>query len=233
MGPIADCVDDLKLMFAAMSDPALKFTDERPLASPPRMGLLESWFLEKADRSVVDATRAALARLRSAGAILSVVALPDSFQEVHTRHRILMAAGAAHIHREQFAAHSEKYGREIATLIREGLGIDQETFRAALEHQQRFRQDMSPLFTDVDVLVTPATPTPAPTVETTGDPKFNSPWSYSGLPTVSLPCSISEDGLPLSLQLIGPGGSENRLLTVAAWIEDRLAFDRRSIVGRN
>ena len=38
---------------------------------------------------------------------------------------------------------------------------------------------------------------------TTGDPVFNSPWSFTGLPTASFPIAFSPDGLPLSLQLVG------------------------------
>ena len=35
--------------------------------------------------------------------------------------------------------------------------------------------------------ITPATVSTAPDPSTTGDPAFNSPWSYTGLPTVSFP----------------------------------------------
>lgn len=116
--------------------------------------------------------------------------LPPSFAEVHARHLVLMAFGAVDVHREQFAAHGDKYGREIAAMIRRGQGFDPATYRSALEHQQQFRQAMSACFSEVDVLITPATATPAPTAETTGDSKFNSPWSYSRLPTVSLPYAM-------------------------------------------
>lgn len=223
LGPIAGCVADLKLMFEAMSDPADKSDDDLPNVSPPRLGLVESYFLEQADQPVAALTRAAVAQLQAAGAPVSVVNLPESFSEVHARHLIVMACGAADVHRDQFAAHGDKYGKEIATLIRKGQGTDRETFLAALEHQRQFRQAMADCFANVDLLVTPATATPAPTRETTGDPRFNSPWSYSGLPTVCIPCGLSETGLPLSLQLIAPAGSDCRLLSAAAWIERQLA----------
>ena len=48
----------------------------------------------------------------------------------------------------------------------------------------------------VDALVTPATLGPAPDPSTTGDPAFNSPWSYLGFPTVSFPIGFSADGCP-------------------------------------
>lgn len=228
LGPIAGCVADLQWMFQAMSDAADDHSGNTPsLASPPRLGLLESYFLDQADSIVVTATRSAITRLQTAGAEVSIINPPDGFREVHAMHRILMAGGAAVHHREQFKTHGDMYGREIATLLHEGTGIDQATYRKALDHQQALRREMSNLFRTVDVLVTPATPTPAPSLETTGDPKFNSPWSFTGLPSVSLPCGVSDAGLPMSIQIIGPLDSDTQLLSAAAWIEAQLPFDRR------
>jgi len=68
----------------------------------------------------------------------------------------------------------------------------------------------------VGVLLTPATTGPAPDAATTGDPAYNSPWSYLGLPTVSFPIATSRDGLPLCAQLIGAADAEAEVLAVAA-----------------
>ena len=68
----------------------------------------------------------------------------------------------------------------------------------------------------------PAATGPAPTADTTGDPAFNSPWSYTGLPTVSIPTGLSPDGLPLALQLVGQAEDEGKLLEAAAWCEEVL-----------
>ena len=38
---------------------------------------------------------------------------------------------------------------------------------------------------------------------TTGSPLFNSPWSFLGLPALSVPKSLSQDGYPLCVQFIG------------------------------
>jgi aspartyl-tRNA(Asn)/glutamyl-tRNA(Gln) amidotransferase subunit A len=78
-------------------------------------------------------------------------------------------------------------------------------------------------------MLTPAATGPAPDVSTTGDPAFNSPWSYTGLPTVSLPFAWSPDGLPLSIQLIGWRRGEARLLGDAAWCERAIGFEPRPL----
>jgi aspartyl-tRNA(Asn)/glutamyl-tRNA(Gln) amidotransferase subunit A len=83
----------------------------------------------------------------------------------------------------------------------------------------------------LDALLTPAARGPAPDARTTGDPAFNSPWSYTGLPTVSLPAAWSPEGLPLALQLVGRPWGETELFGAAAWCEDRVAFERRAPAG--
>ena len=51
---------------------------------------------------------------------------------------------------------------------------------------------------------------------------MNAPWSYAGMPTVSLPIGLSEDGLPLAIQLAGKLSGDWSLLDVAAECEGQL-----------
>jgi aspartyl-tRNA(Asn)/glutamyl-tRNA(Gln) amidotransferase subunit A len=77
--------------------------------------------------------------------------------------------------------------------------------------------------------ILPATVDAAPTEETTGSPAFNSPWSYAGLPTVSLPFACSADGLPLAVQLVGQKWCEEDLLAIASMLEADIGFERRPL----
>jgi aspartyl-tRNA(Asn)/glutamyl-tRNA(Gln) amidotransferase subunit A len=70
----------------------------------------------------------------------------------------------------------------------------------------------------------PSTPTTAPGPETTGDARFNSPWSYCGLPAVTIPSGVDDHGLPVGLQIVGPHHGEGELLAAAAWCEARLGL---------
>ncbi len=67
--------------------------------------------------------------------------------------------------------------------------------------------------------ITPAAPSTAPDRSTTGDPSFNSPWSYTGLPTVSFPIGLASDGLPVAMQISGWFLLDQTLLATAAWCE--------------
>ena len=50
---------------------------------------------------------------------------------------------------------------------------------------------------------------------------FLSAHNLTGCPAVSLPMGLATDGLPLSLQLVGPEWSEARILAIAHAYEDR------------
>ena len=115
-------------------------------------------------------------------------------------------------------------------MIEHGLATTAPHFAKITNHLVQFREDIERTFVDSwKTLITPATAGPAPTADTTGDPIFNSPWSYSGLPTVSLPIGWSADGLPLCAQLTGEHWCEDDLLTVAAMLEDAAGFTPRPL----
>jgi amidase len=49
--------------------------------------------------------------------------------------------------------------------------------------------------------------------------RFTVPMDFAGLPTISLPCGLSDGGLPLSLQLVGHALAEPLLVQAGAAFE--------------
>jgi Asp-tRNA(Asn)/Glu-tRNA(Gln) amidotransferase A subunit family amidase len=96
-----------------------------------------------------------------------------------------------------------------------------------ISHQQRFRHEMNALCQSVDALLTPLIPAPAPKgLTATGDPTFNGPASFSGIPSLGLPSGVSANGLPFSVQLMSGAFTEERLLAVGKWCETVLDFQQ-------
>jgi Asp-tRNA(Asn)/Glu-tRNA(Gln) amidotransferase A subunit family amidase len=92
---------------------------------------------------------------------------------------------------------------------------------------------------DVSVLLVPTTPLPArphqepgddATVELDGERvdtfftyiRNTDPPSNAGLPCLSIPSGLSRDGLPVGLELVGPAGSDPRLLAIGERMEQAL-----------
>lgn len=238
VGPLANSVRDLAAILDAIAgyDPADATTADVPVGqylagchspSPPRLGVVTDSFFATAAAAVTTVTREAENRLRAAGALLNDVLFPSSFAEVTAQHRCMMGVEAAEYHEAMFRNHRDQYGPNIASLIEEGFKVNALDYTRALVHRRQLTRDLLDCFGECDALVTPATTTTAPGLETTGDPKFNSPWSYVGYPTISVPCGLAEDGLPVSLQLIGRPFDEARLFSAAAWCEQAIGFNER------
>src|SRR5688572_30189341 len=82
----------------------------------------------------------------------------------------------------------------------------------------RLRAASGEMFSDVDLLITPTAPGAAFPF---GERRLvylrnTAPWNLLGLPTVSIPCGFTPDGLPVGLQITGAAGRDDAVLALAA-----------------
>jgi aspartyl-tRNA(Asn)/glutamyl-tRNA(Gln) amidotransferase subunit A len=223
-GPMARRVADLKLMLSALL-PQLDWEPPQQ-AAPPRLGLVDSFFMQRADAAVSAEIQAAVAKLRAAGAIVEPVQLDLDFDRLLEMHWRIMAAEAAEYHRRDFAAHRSSYGPMISSLLDFGLALPAVEYVEALVHQRRLKRRAVELVGNFDALIMPATNSPAPPrLDTTGTRDFQAPWTYAGLPVVSIPCGLADDRMPVAVQLVARPNDDVRLLGLAAWCEARLEFN--------
>jgi Asp-tRNA(Asn)/Glu-tRNA(Gln) amidotransferase A subunit family amidase len=228
-GPIARSVEDLAIVVSVLQG-SLQGSQTSELAvsnadqPPPRIGRLRGFHEDLVAPELKSAINRTLDALMTAGCLVYDIDVPVGFDELPENHKLIMAAGAAAWHRERFAEHRDDYGPCVASLIEEGLSASATDYIKALDHQAVMSERMNALFGDgLDVLLTPATTGPAPDRSSTGNPAMNAPWSYTGLPTVSLPIALSADGLPLAVQLAGRRYDDAELLRAAAFCESVLA----------
>ncbi|GIK99274.1 MAG: glutamyl-tRNA(Gln) amidotransferase subunit A [Alphaproteobacteria bacterium] len=99
-------------------------------------------------------------------------------------------------------------------------------------------RDFTEAFEKVDVILTPATPSAAFGIgEKADDPiamylndVFTVPVNLAGLPGISVPAGLSDEGLPLGLQLIGRAFDEATLLKVGQVVEKAANFTAKPAV---
>jgi len=48
---------------------------------------------------------------------------------------------------------------------------------------------------------------------------YTAQWNHAGTPAVSMPAGVTEDGLPLAIQLIAARGDDARLMSLAGQYE--------------
>lgn len=107
-------------------------------------------------------------------------------------------------------------------------------FLKALKVRRLISEDFVKAFSSVDLLLTPTTLSDAPLLSdfTKNNNRdqcavqdfCTQPANMAGVPAISIPIKLSSNGLPLSLQLMGPNFSEEKLFTVAKFIENSVDF---------
>jgi aspartyl-tRNA(Asn)/glutamyl-tRNA(Gln) amidotransferase subunit A len=193
--------------------------------SPPRLGLLTEFFFANAHEEVKKNVEGTTERLSNAGAEVVDAPLPASFSVVHAAHGVLMMAEAAAVHKKTFQIRMRDYRPKLRGMIASGLFVPASTYLKAQQIRSQFIREITVALNGFDGFITPATPTPAPKgLTSTGDPALNVPWSFCGLPAISVPSGVSQAGLPLGIQLVGHPFAEEKLLSVARWCEQIIGF---------
>ncbi len=111
-------------------------------------------------------------------------------------------------------------------------GFYQAYYLKGLKTRTLIKRDFESVFKEVDLIITPTSPTVAFKLgERIKDPLsmylsdvFTVPVNLAGLPAVSIPCGLSEENLPIGMQIIGPAFRENLIFRVAFWFERETEF---------
>jgi aspartyl-tRNA(Asn)/glutamyl-tRNA(Gln) amidotransferase subunit A len=136
---------------------------------------------------------------------------------------------------------AEGFGAEVKRRIMIGTyvlsaGFYDAYFTKAQKVRTLIKRDFAQAFQKCDLILTPTAPSAAFALgEKSADPiamylndVFAVPASLAGLPAMSVPGGLDEQGLPLGLHLIGPELDEQGVLNAALAIEERAGFTHRA-----
>ncbi|WP_433857990.1 amidase [Streptomyces kronopolitis] len=188
----------------------------------PVLGVPAGPYLERAGDEALAAFAAQRALLRAAGYVVHEVPVMADFAQIVAQLFTMNRYEVARAHADWFARYGDLYRPETTAAIREGHTIGDTAYEAARERREVFRERLAAerAAAGVDLWIAPSATGPAPAdLTTTGSSIMCLPWSNAGLPSVSLPAGRAANGLPLGLQLVGPLGADEELLTAAAGIE--------------
>ena len=246
IGPIARTVSDAAVMLQAIagydardrncSDTPVPdyFAGLRDRSRLERIGVPQKFFYEELDPEIASAVEEALGTLRTLAGDASEIEV-----DVPTD-RTLQTAEAFAYHAEFVSRSPELYQPETLRRIRRGEDISASELEQRRRELEQIRHEIHKVFEDVDVLVTPTTPVPAPAIaELKQNPDLlrprellllrnTRPANMWGMPAISIPCGFTNAGLPIGLQIIGPHWGEERVLQLAYAYEQALAWHKRS-----
>lgn len=207
-------------------DPAL---DLRGL----RLGIPRSFYFEKCDPEILEATRQVIALMEEAGARLVEVDLP-SMEDARTVSLTVQMPEALSYHSRYLEEKAELYEADFRAGLALGQSLLAEHYLRAKRFITRYRRDTDALFDDIDVIVTPAAPVIAPPVgqafidwghdrEPVGNAitRYTTFFNMTGHPAIVVPSGLHSSGLPMGIQLISRYFGERALLSTAASVEAR------------
>jgi aspartyl-tRNA(Asn)/glutamyl-tRNA(Gln) amidotransferase subunit A len=228
VGPLSRTVEDNALLLNTLAgyDAEDPYAADKPTEDFTRdlqrairggvVGVPGSYYFEHVEDEVERRVREAVEVLRSLGAEVREVEIPN-LSEALKAQRIILAVEAYTIHKERLENEPERFGNEISERLRDAEHL--KAYRYAKAQQiikRRCLEEFERALEEVDVLLTPTVPIAATKigqreVEIDGHEelvfsaltRFTGPTNLNGLPSLSVPCGLTSTGLPIGLQIIG------------------------------
>ena len=220
LGAMARSVADLALFRQAV----IGATPAPAMTAPPRVGVCRTFNWDQAAPESVAALESTADALAKAGATLSDVDWPGSFDGIEESFRVISSVEGLQALELEHRDHADKLNQWIREGAEAARGFSADDFAAANTHAETCRADLAKVFEDVDFLITPSTCGEA-SDDLTGisNSAFNRTWTLMHGPCLTLPAFAGPNGLSVGVQLVGPIGGDDALLAAGQWVWDRIA----------
>lgn len=238
IGPFARSVRDIAASFDALQgpDPRDPVCSDRPptatldqlYADPDalRIAIADDYFAQGGLPEVF----AALDQVASALGVTQRVTLPES-SRARAAAYVITASEGGNLHMANLRRRAQDFDPATRDRLIAGAMMPSDWYVQAQRFRRWYQAQVAQVFQTVDVIMTPATPCPAPEIGQTRMvidgvelvPRahlgcFTQPISFIGLPALSVP--VARPGaLPIGVQLIAAPYQEAKLFQVAAALE--------------
>lgn len=175
----------------------------------------------------------ALDRLRGAGLRVDVVQPPQSLEQSFAPNGLLMAGEGFRIWRDRIERYGAQMDPWIVRRFEAGREISDELLAQAHLQRDADQRAFHAWLKDYDGLLSPTCPIPAPpldSIDETRSPlsRLTRAANYLDLPGISVPCGLTDEGLPVGLQVLGQPGDEASVVALGAAYERVSGWNERS-----
>lgn len=209
------------------------------------------------DKDIERSVREAVEVLKDLGAEVKEISLPHVQYSVEVYYIVAVAEASSNLGRFDgvrygarlaakdlndvyFETRSQGFGQEAKRRILLGTfvlsaGYYEAYYLKGQKVRTLIRQDFDKAFNEVDVILSPTSPTPAFKIgEKSNDPIamylsdiYTIPANLAGIPALSVPCGFTGAGLPIGLQLMGRAFEEDTILRMAHQYEQKTQFYKK------
>ncbi len=183
------------------------------VARKPVLGIPTGKYLEQASQKVIAKFEEVISDLKQKGFIIKDIPVFDNIEEINNQHRLMNAAEFAEVHKNWVLEYKNKYHQASLELIDKGKSVSMKTLLSAIGGRRKICAELEKLQieNDIDLWISPSAPTTALRgLNSTGNPIMNLPWTYAGVPTLSIPFGKIES-LPFGIQFSGKFNKDEKL----------------------
>ena len=180
-------------------------TDLSEIHKKPTFGIPEGKYLQQASPEILSTFWKAVDNLKQKGFTINTIPVLDNIMEINEQHKLMNAAEFAEVHSNWFEKYRSKYHQASIDLIVRGQSVPIKVLKNAINGRIQLREELEQLQkkNGIDLWISPSSVTIAPYgLDSTGDPAMNLPWTYAGVPTISIPYGLSAK-LPFGIQFAG------------------------------
>ncbi|WP_372425684.1 amidase [Salinarimonas chemoclinalis] len=192
-----------------------------------RLGVLTQDFAGDPEPEAAAALDEAARAAERAGARVVRLQAPPLWAEAWRLHGTIQDFEAAQALAFEWDAHRDALPPLLRGLLDEAQSVDAPSYDEARRTVHRAREAGRALFAEVDAILTPAAPGPAPRgLGATGSSAFNRLWTLTGDPCVAVPGCRTADGRPVGVQTISRFGRDEKALAAGSFVAAALAARR-------
>ncbi|GAA6180692.1 amidase [Shimia sp. NS0008-38b] len=236
VGPLAWTVEDCAILLSGMTGAPCKegWRNLDGAIAGLRVGVARSYFENDpvVDPEILAATDLAVDALIDLGAVCVDVVLPD-FDALCATAKAISWPEEYRQYREDLAAHPDWLTEVSRSRLQDGQSYSDAEYRAALLRREEIIAELRNLMQDIDLLILPTLKKPAQPrgFEFTDLGKTNldltRPFNLTGGPALTMCHGFSDEGLPLSLQIIGRHDEDTLVLRAGHALEQALGVRNR------
>lgn len=241
VGPMGRNVDTVQQLLVATADSLSKDPAWRLNGYPRRdgtapldglrIGIFGRYFFEIAAEGVAAAVMAGARVLTDLGARLvdiDVAGVASTQDQMST----IMLRDCYLTYQDLIDDANTQIHPAVLERVLQGKGVTDTDYAEALTARDRWVRNVTRSFESIDLFLMPTTPVVAPLIG--DDPseleavmnvtQFTYPWSFAGIPALSIPCGLSED-MPVGMQLVGPPGTDLSVCHIASLYEHQTLWN--------
>ncbi|MGE4369904.1 MAG: amidase [Burkholderiaceae bacterium] len=246
IGPMARTVPEVARLFAVMAgfDPADHLSENRQVSNllvdmhagikGLRIGIPKNHYFDGLAPEVAKAVDEAIGVLESLGAVMVPITLKGA-ETAHADATAMIYSDACAVHEERLGQPDERWSPATLERMQMGLNYNGRDYARAMRAREAWCRTLEEVFSTVDVILSPTSPTVAPLIEdsrslfeaTRAVTQNTYAGAFGRLPGLSVPCGFSPDGMPIGLMLEAAPWCEATLFRVGVAYQNQTDWHTR------